>query len=143
MNEELTPESSNGQISREVSVNMVNESLAIRDAILAAPVKYKNATGKDVAFNMSTEVSFSLENMKNFISYIESHGDKYGNLGVRAYMAAITEKEDELTSTIIFVPTGYDLDGGDPSTSPNIPEANSLNHGQDCMPPYNNILTNP
>lgn len=143
MNEAESPEKSSGQISRKASVIMVDDNLAIRDSILAAPVKYKNAAGDDVDYDMSTEVSFSLENMKEFITYIESYGEQYANLGVRAYMAASTGEEGKLTGTVIFVPTGYAIDGGDPGTSPNIPGANSLNHGNDGMPPNNNVLTNP
>lgn len=143
MNEAETPENTNGQITREASIPMVDDNLAIRESILAASVKYKNAAGDEVDYEMSTEVSFSLENMKEFITYIESHGEQYANLGIRAYMAASAGEEGKLTGTVIFVPTGYAIDGGDPGTSPNIPGANSLNHGNDGMPPNNNVLTNP
>lgn len=129
-------------ISRAESVTMVNEFLAARTSILNGDVTYLNAANDPVVYNSSTEVHFTLKEMQKFMSYLESLGSDYDNLGIRAYFAAKTGENGDLTSTVILVPTGVPAGSGDEG-NPNIAEAYSLNHGNAGMPPHGSVLTNP
>lgn len=141
-NENVNANPTSPLISRAESVTMVNEFLAARTSILNGDVTYLNAANDPVVYNSSTEVHFTLKEMQKFMSYLESLGSDYDNLGIRAYFAAKTGENGDLTSTVILVPTGVPAGSGDEG-NPNIAEAYSLNHGHAGMPPFGTPLTNP
>jgi len=130
-------------ISRAETVVMVDNFLAVRDSILAGSTNYVNAAGKEVKYANNTAVLFSLEDMKCFIAYVERFNNEYSDLGMRAYLAASTGKDGNLAGTIVFVPTGSPEGTTKSGTIPNIPGANSLNHGTVTMPPFGPVVINP
>lgn len=135
-----------GQIKRDAAVLMVNDYNLINETITNAKLPYVNAQKEPINLSLSTEVHFSLENMKCFIEYVESMGEDYDNLGIRAYLAAQDSGDGNYETTILFAPTGNSKKGEmnqRSSSSLNIPGANLLNHGHAGRPPTSAVLTNP
>jgi hypothetical protein len=143
----LTPEeiatnwnNTNGKISHE-EANQLEENYkkylyeGSRDSLLSV---------NDEVYADTREVHFDIEDLKNYIHYVEQYGkDKnYNNLGIRVYLGSKgPQKDGKAVTTVFFYGTGTKADGGnqqkngDEESDPNLPGADGLNLGSSGMPP--------
>lgn len=148
----LTPEqiatnwnNTNGKISHE-EANQLEENYkkylyeGSRDSLL---------TTNDQMYADTREVHFDIEDLKNYINYVEQYGkDKdYNNLGIRVYLGSKgPQKDGKAVTTVFFYGTGIDSDGEnqqkntDGGINPNLPGADGLNLGSSGMPPKDLIF---
>ena len=95
------------------------------------------------------EVWFNLEDLKNYIAYIEQHGkdNNYDQLGIRVYLGTKEPiKDGKAVTTVFFYGTGHP---NGPSTQKsttqvgvdtNIPGIDGFNKGTSGMPPKDLIF---
>lgn len=143
----LTPEqiannwnNTKGKISHE-EANQLEENYkkylyeGSRDSLL---------TDNDEVYADTREVHFDIEDLKNYIQYVEQYGkDKnYNNLGIRVYLGSKgPEKDGKAVTTVFFYGTGISANdqnqqkNGDDAINPNLPGADGLNLGSSGMPP--------
>ncbi|OUS18095.1 hypothetical protein A9Q93_04160 [Nonlabens dokdonensis] len=91
------------------------------------------------------EVWFDIEELKNYINYVEQYGKdkKYDNLGIRVYLGSkAPQKNGKAQTTVFFYGTGrfagvkkLQGDDGGAIVEPNLPGADGLNKGNSGMPP--------
>ncbi|WP_124981329.1 hypothetical protein [Nonlabens xiamenensis] len=89
------------------------------------------------------EVWFDLEDLKNYINYVEQYGrdNNYDHLGMRVYFGASGIQNGTPRSTVFFYGTGRFAGAGqlvqenNVVTEPNLPDADGLNMGNSGMPP--------
>lgn len=107
----------------------------------------RSANGE--SYQDNREVWFDLEELKNYINYVEQYGkDKnYEDLGIRVYLGSKGVKEDgKARTTVFFYGTGRNTNGavqlknGNGTIDPNLPGADGLNRGNSGMPPSDLIF---
>ena len=97
----------------------------------------------DTSYADYREVWFDIEDLKNYIQYVEQHAKEknYSNLGIRVYFGATNVNSGMPRSTVFFYGTGrfagtsnlQQDEGG--VTEPNLPGIDGLNMGNSGMPP--------